>query len=728
MAQIGGYQTQIQQLIGAIQAGAAAPSTQQSAPPQPPMPAPTLPPTGSGLRLAPPERYSGEPGRSKSFLIECDIQFELSPHLFSDDRAKVAYILSNLGGRAKAWATAEWGRRSRVCSTLQAFQEALRKTFDPVTTERENARQLSGLRQGRESVCDYAVRFRTLAAESGWNDTALYDVFLKGLANHVRDRLLPLDLPTDLDGLITLAIRTDNRMAEFQVARGDRSATPQDARPQPTAAYDSPLRFGPEQTRSTSSGNTEEPMQMGRARLSAEERQRRMREGRCYYCGEQGHRVAACPVKSPRPDRASSTSRRLTTIQVKHHSITRNALIDSGADESLMDWGLAQRLALETRALVTPITASSLNGRELFTITHVTEPVELTIGGHTEQLPFYLYKSNTRTLVLGYPWLVKHNPRLDWLTGQVQEWGPKCVGRCIQESHASSSEFNAVSAHITTDSQYPDLTSVPQCYHHLKEVFNKTKATSLPPHRPYDCGIDLLPGAAIPKGRLYSMSNPERQAMNEYIEASLENGLIRPSSSPAGAGFFFVKKKDGSLRPCIDYSPLNNITIKNRYPLPLMSSVFDQLQQAQVFTKLDLRNAYHLVRIREGDVWKTGFNTPRGHYEYLVMPFGLTNAPAVFQAMINDVLREFLDKFVYVYLDDILIYSTDLVSHRNHVNQVLQRLLDNHLYVKAEKSEFHVDTISFLGFIVAPGKVEMDPVKVSAVADWPTPERRFSSF
>ena len=132
-------------------------------------------------------------------------------------------------------------------------------------------------------------------------------------------------------------------------------------------------------------------------------------------------------------------------------------------------------------------------------------------------------------------------------------------------------------------------------------------------------------------------------------------------------------KKDGSLRPCIDYSPVNDITIKNRYPLPLMSSVFDQLEQAKIFAKLDLRNAYHLIRIREGDEWKTGFNTPSSHYEYLVMPFGLTNAPAVFQAMINDVSREFLDHFVYVYLDDILIYSPDLETHQVHTNQVLKR-------------------------------------------------------
>ena len=202
---------------------------------------------------------------------------------------------------------------------------------------------------------------------------------------------------------------------------------------------------------------------------------------------------------------------------------------------------------------------------------------------------------------------------------------------------------------------------------------------------------------------------------------ALRSGIIRPSSSPAGAGFFFVDKKDKTLRPCIDYRGLNDITVKNRYPLPLISTGFELLQGAKVFTKLDLRNAYHLVRRREGDEWKTAFNTPTGHYEYLVMPFGLTNAPAVFQAFVNDVLREFLNKFVFVYLDDILIFSPDLDTHKHHVSQVLQQLLAHHLYVKAEKCEFHKSTVSFLGFVVSAGKVGMDSEKVQAVQNWPTP-------
>lgn len=223
---------------------------------------------------------------------------------------------------------------------------------------------------------------------------------------------------------------------------------------------------------------------------------------------------------------------------------------------------------------------------------------------------------------------------------------------------------------------------------------------------------------------MYSLSAPEREALEKYLTESLATGTIVSSTSPAGAGFFFVKKKDGSLRPCIDYRGLNDITIKNRYPLPLMSSAFEILQGAKIFTKLDLRNAYHLVRIKEGDEWKTAFNTPLGHFEYRVLPFGLVNAPAVFQALVNDVLRDMLNVFVFVYLDDILIFSPSLQMHIQHVRRVLQRLLENRLFVKAEKCAFHVSSVTFLGSVVLADGISMDPAKVRAVVEWPVPDSR----
>lgn len=177
-------------------------------------------------------------------------------------------------------------------------------------------------------------------------------------------------------------------------------------------------------------------------------------------------------------------------------------------------------------------------------------------------------------------------------------------------------------------------------------------------------------------------------------------------------------KKDGGLRPCIVFHGLNEITVKNKYPLPLISSAFECLQGATVFSKLDLRNAYHLMCIKEGNEWKTVFNTHLGHFEYLVMPFGLKNAPTVFQALVNDDLRDFLDGFVFVYLDDILVSSKDIREHVPQVRAVLQRLLENRLYVKAEKCELHVSSISFLGYVLAGGQVKTDPAKVKAVTKW----------
>ncbi|KAL2089934.1 hypothetical protein ACEWY4_014622 [Coilia grayii] len=374
-------------------------------------------------------------------------------------------------------------------------------------------------------------------------------------------------------------------------------------------------------------------------------------------------------------------------------------------------------MGLEVHRLPAPVPARALDGHLLGQITHITEAVGmLTSGNHRERIRFHLLSSPSVPIVLGLPWLRLHNPRIDWRRGDVFEWGVECHQSCLRSAAPSTPSAPA--------STPPDISNVPVCYHDLLEVFSKAKATSLPPHRPYDCAIDLIPGAIPPRGRLYSLSGPERRAMEEYIADSLTAGVIRPSSSPAGAGFFFVGKKDGGLRPCIDYRGLNDITVKNRYPLPLLATAFESLQGATVFTKLDLRNAYHLVRIREGDEWKTAFNTPNGHYEYLVMPFGLTNAPAIFQGLVNDVLRDMLDRYVFIYLDDILIFSKTLEEHKQHVRLVLRRLLENSLFVKAEKCEFHAKTVAFLGYIVAEGAIQMDPAKVSAVASWPIPATR----
>lgn len=395
------------------------------------------------------------------------------------------------------------------------------------------------------------------------------------------------------------------------------------------------------------------------------------------------------------------------------------ALLDSGSEGNFLDESLVRLLGIEVEELLTPIEVKAIDKHLVQRVRYRTKPLRLTLtGNHVEECVFFVFSCKDSPVLLGLPWLARHNPHIDWSSGKILGWSTFCLAHCLR----SASQFRRVPG--SPSGEEVDLCGIPESYHDLREVFSKTRATSLPPHRPYDCTINLLPGATPPRGRVYSLSEPERQAMESYISESLSSGIIRPSSSPAGAGSFFVGKKDGGLRPCVDFRGLNEITVKNKYPLPLISSAFELVQGSTIFTKLDLRSAYHLVRIREGDEWKTAFNTPTGHYEYLVMPFGLTNAPAVFQALVNDVLRDMIDKFVFVYLDDILIYSRNREEHVLHVRAVLTRLLHNRLFVKAEKCEFHTTQTSFLGFILSPGEISMDPGKVQAVTGWPVPKDR----
>uniref|UniRef100_A0A8C6P7M8 Gypsy retrotransposon integrase-like protein 1 n=3 Tax=Nothobranchius furzeri TaxID=105023 RepID=A0A8C6P7M8_NOTFU len=385
----------------------------------------------------------------------------------------------------------------------------------------------------------------------------------------------------------------------------------------------------------------------------------------------------------------------------------------------MLDVGLVKRWKIPTTRLSSPLTVSSLDDRSLSTITHQTIPLQIKVSGnHTELLAFFVFPSPQSPVVLGHSWLKHHNPQLNWRTSQIEGWSPECSLACLRS--AAPTLQNST----TSPSEKIDLSNVPPAYHDLRQVFSKDRASSLPPHRPFDCCIELLPGAPLPSSRLYHLSKPERESMEKYIQESLATGLIRPSTSPLGAGFFFVPKKEGTLRPCIDYRELNQITVKNKYPLPLLTSTFEPIQDATIFSRLDLRNAYHLVRIRQGDEWKTAFKTPLGHFEYLVMPFGLTNAPAVFQSLVNSVLGDMLNKYVTVYLDDILIFSKTLEQHVLHVRSVLQRLLENRLYVKAEKCVFHVSTVKFLGFVIESGRLRADPEKVQAVTEWPTPSSR----
>ena len=253
------------------------------------------------------------------------------------------------------------------------------------------------------------------------------------------------------------------------------------------------------------------------------------------------------------------------------------------------------------------------------------------------------------------------------------------------------------------------------------EVFPKD-LPGLPPNREIEFVIDLLPSTVHISKAPYRMAPAELKELKVQLQELLDKGFIRPSFSLWGTPILFVKKKDGTMRLCVDYRQLNQVTIKNKYPLPRIDDLFDQLKGSSLFLKIDLRSGYHQVRIREQDIQKTAFGTPQGHYEFLVMPFGLTNAPAVFMDLMHRVFREYLDKFVIVFIDDILVYSKDEEEHKEHLGIVLQTLRDHQLFAKLSKCDFWHREIKFLGHVVTAEGIVVDPAKVEAVVNWQRPK------
>ncbi|GKC24625.1 putative reverse transcriptase domain-containing protein [Tanacetum coccineum] len=244
----------------------------------------------------------------------------------------------------------------------------------------------------------------------------------------------------------------------------------------------------------------------------------------------------------------------------------------------------------------------------------------------------------------------------------------------------------------------------------------------LPLVREIEFRIDLIPGASPVVRSPYRLAPSEMLELSNQLKELQEKGFIRPSHSPWGAPVLFVKKKDGSMRMCIDYRELNKLTIKNRYPLPRIDDLFDQLQGACCFSKIDLRSGYHQLRVREEDIPKTAFRTRYGHFEFTVMPFGLTNAPAIFMDLMNRVCKPYLDKFVIVFIDDILIYSKSEEEHEVHLKTILDLLEKEKLYAKFSKCEFWLKEVQFLGHVVNRDGIHVDPSKVESVKNWKTPE------
>jgi hypothetical protein len=434
------------------------------------------------------------------------------------------------------------------------------------------------------------------------------------------------------------------------------------------------------------------------------------------------------------------------------HGQPARILIDSGCSTYVLDSNFVKRakvLPISTKPVPIQLAVRAANQIDLRTR---TEKLSMSIGERTEtQKAFYILPLPRYDAILGIPFVEEFNVRcpkdsnsvtindeiiekVTPLESQHDTLDIAVISRSrlkAMSRRQEIAELYLASTRIAEEKETEQSDIPPWIHKEYGEVFVEGLPPGLPPERRVEHRIILHDSNLPPPFRgIFRLSQLELQELRKQLQMLINDGKIVPSTSPYGAPVLFVKKKDGSLRMCIDYRALNAQTIKNRYALPRIDELFDRLFEAKVFSKLDLTSGYWQIAIAAADRHKTAFRTRYGHYEFNVMPFGLTGAPGTFQSLMNDIFRDMLDICVVVYLDDILVYSKTKEQHQEHLRTVLQRLQEHQLYVKGSKCIFFTDTIEYLGHIIGPGGVKPNPELIKAIQNFPQPKtlKQMQSF
>jgi hypothetical protein len=405
---------------------------------------------------------------------------------------------------------------------------------------------------------------------------------------------------------------------------------------------------------------------------------------------------------------------------------TVRIMLDSGSNRNYASPHIGQKLKSWNKTKTNPYPLNMADGTPISYadgwIRNELRAVSLDIQGHVESIDLDIMQTKY-DVVLGLAWLSTHNPSIDW-KARVLEF-PNCSPGCKMGDRSSPKVAFTKAIWLRPQGRVLAGTSIdlPSEYQDFEELFKeRVGEAALPEHKPWDHTIPIEEGKTPTHyGGLRKLSEKEENFLKGYIDRLIQKKFIRQSASPISHAVLFAPKKDGDLRVCIDYRRLNEITRKNRYPLPRIDELQDRLLHKKFFTTIDILEAFNRIRMAEGEEWKTAFRTRWGLYEYLVMPFGLHGAPATFQALINNTLREYLDEFCMAYLDDILIFSDTYEQHVKHVRMVLAKLEKADLPVKLSKCEFHKSEVQFLGYRVSSEGLSPDPRKVQAVEEWPEP-------
>ncbi|PKU62169.1 RNA-directed DNA polymerase [Dendrobium catenatum] len=416
-------------------------------------------------------------------------------------------------------------------------------------------------------------------------------------------------------------------------------------------------------------------------------------------------------------------------------------IIDSGSCENVVSTTMVEKLALPTENHSKPYTLSWIQKENEVRVTKRCL-VNFSIGKFVDQVWCDVVPMDACHLLLGRPWqfdrktvhdgesntysfkyknqkivLVPIAPTLS-KGGQPQLLTRSLFVKALREEGVGL----LILVLFSNDSVKHDSKDVQDILDEYADLLTDVLPAKLPPERQIQHSIDFVPGAIIPNRPVYRLRPDEQAELKRQVQDLLNRGFVRHSVSPCAVPALLVPKKDGTYRMCIDSRAVNKITVKYRFPIPRIDDMFDQLQGATIFSKIDLRSGYHQIRMKTGDEWKTAFKTHEGLYEWLVMPFGLTNAPSTFMRLMNHILQPFLSKFVLAYFDDVLIYSPNLQDHRTHLKSVFAVLREQQLFVNKEKCQFAVAEISFLGYKLSAEGLHVDWEKIEAVRSWPTPQ------
>eukprot|EP00253_Pinus_taeda_P011330 PITA_11330 len=436
-------------------------------------------------------------------------------------------------------------------------------------------------------------------------------------------------------------------------------------------------------------------------------------------------------------DRQAEYQPTMVEFEGKTSNLSIAILIDPGATLSYVSPKVVEHCKLSSERFKNPWLVQLATGAKRRVLAKINN-CSLSIAGQPITADLNVLPLGSYDILIGMDWLEKHWSLVNCKTktiyykddlGQQQELQgikhhvqirpitasqlakclrKKCQIYAIQVGYANQKDKMSALGNIPVVQEFVD-------------VFPE-EVPGLPPKRDIDFTIELIPGAAPVSRAPYRMSVLELTELKMQLQELLDKQYIRPSVSPWGAPVLFVKKKDGTLRMCIDYRQLNKLTVKNKYPLPRIDELFDQVKGAKVFSKIDLRSGYHQIRIKDEDIAKTAFRTRYGHYEFVVLPFGLTNAPTTFMCMMNSVFHQFLDKFVLIFIDDILIYSRSQEEHEKHLRMVLQTLREHQLYAKFSKCDFFKEEIQYLGHVITKEGIAVDPEKIKTIMEWPIPK------